>query len=79
MQQHDPPYDGKPCPMCPMEMRGLAAIAHNLVNAWDSYKESGESFCKVAAKMEDLRDAVKMVQPFVDAHFADRKHSHGAG
>lgn len=71
--QNNPPYDGKPCPMCPLEIRGLAAIADNVVKAWDQYKEDG-SLYKVAAKIEDLRDIVKMAQPFVDAHFADHKH-----
>ena len=72
-----PPFDGKPCPMCPIEIRNLSATAHNAVNRWDDWRQRGESLCKLESKMEDLRRAVAVVKPLSDAHFADPAHSHG--
>lgn len=76
-----PPFDGKPCPACPMEIRNLAAVAHNLLNRWDMVERGGDACAraKFRQKLEDLRDAVKQVQPLMDAHFADPRHSHGEG
>lgn len=113
-----PPYDGKPCPMCPMEVRNLAAVVHNL--AWRLEDYHGESSCKIIEKFQAMKAAIESmfgrcdwpnelrllydmasaasrcetleglmkyktilksasegVQPLSDAHFADRKHSHG--
>lgn len=60
-----PPFDGRPCPCCPMEVRNLYAVACNVVNrAPEIY--GGE-----------LKQAVVRMKPLIDAHFADRMHSHG--
>lgn len=61
-----PPFDGStPCPMCPDEMRGLYAVAHNItVGSRDT-------------TIGDLKRAVEAAKPFIDKHFADRMHSHG--
>jgi hypothetical protein len=72
-----PPFDGKQCPMCPMEIRNLYAASHNLLVRWDAWKKNGGSLCQVAEHMQNLRDAAASCQPLLDAHFADRKHSHG--
>lgn len=58
------------CPACPIEVRNLFAVTHNMVNRWDSWRLHGESICKVAEKMQSVREAVASVQPLVDAHFA---------
>jgi len=81
-QPKGPPFDGgAPCPMCPVEIRGLAATAHNLVvtfEAWRSAKGPGaDEQIAMWKQMERLAEAVKLAQPFLDAHFADRMHSHG--
>src|SRR5574337_342400 len=71
-EKNNPPFDGKPCPMCPMEIRNLQAVAHNAVGSW----ERGETE-RFARKMAELKIAVEKSQPLADAHFANRKHSHG--
>lgn len=52
-----PPYDGKPCPMCPSEIRNLSATAHNL--AWRIVDFRGDSLCKIVDKLYSLRRAVE--------------------
>jgi hypothetical protein len=76
-----PPFDGKPCPMCPVEIRGLHGAAHNALNRFDDIFKRGydgdSAWFKLREKMEELRAAVEKVRPLSDAHFADRRHSHG--
>jgi hypothetical protein len=72
-QPTQPPFDGKPCPMCPVEIRNLAAVAHNLLSQLDR----GASLCTVQATLSSLRSAVKMVEPYSEAHFADPAHCYG--
>lgn len=66
MSRRDPPFDDKPCPCCPWQIRALFATAFNLS------KGSGSDVC-----MADLARAVEAAQPLIDAHFADTMHSHG--
>ena len=73
-ERKGPPYDGKPCPCCPLEVRNLHAVAHNLVNAYD---DPDTDPYKIALKVRELRRAVAMMQPLADAHFADSMHAHG--
>lgn len=61
------PIDRKPCPVCPIEIRNLFAVAYNLT--------MGTGL--TPGRIEDLRQAVLAVQPLIDSHFADRLHSHG--
>jgi len=70
--QH-PPFDGRPCPMCPTEIRNLSAVAHNLIAQLDR----GASECKIQDTLQQLREAVKSVRPLSDTHFADKYHAHG--
>lgn len=65
IHRSEPPFDGNPRPCCPLAIRNLIAVATKIANG------SGD-VC-----MDDLRRAVKLVQPLVDKHFADRMHSHG--
>lgn len=52
------------CPCCPIEVRNLHAVAHNLtVRMPDIYGG-------------DLKRAVDKMQPLMNAHSADRQHSH---
>lgn len=69
----EPPFDGKPCPFCPVEVRNLLAVAHNLLVRYDDPNRRG-AFLR---SIEDLRAAVKACEPLCDAHFADPLHSHG--
>lgn len=65
------PYDDKQCPMCPMELRNLFAVAHNLTVSGTS------SPCKFYSLLAELKRAVEQVQPLVNKHFENPEHSHG--
>lgn len=71
MKPKGPPYDGKPCPMCPIEIRNLHAVAHNYVNVQRGRSMSSDT------SIDDLERAVEAVKPLAEAHFADRMHSNG--
>lgn len=67
----DPPHDGSaPCPFCPLEVRNLAAVAHNLLTAYDDPARRE----LLPDRIERLRKAVAEVKPLSDAHFANRMH-----
>lgn len=70
-ERKGPPYDGKPCPYCPEEIRNLHAVAHNFVNRMRGRSMSSDT------TLEDLERAVKLCEPLSEAHFADSMHSHG--
>jgi hypothetical protein len=72
-RSYEPPFDGKPCPMCPTEIRNLAATAHNFLTVWDDVGRH----CILRERIDALRRAVAAVRPLSDKHFSDRKHSHG--
>jgi hypothetical protein len=67
-----PPYDGKPCPMCPAEVRNLMAVVHNYVNRMRRGSMSSDT------TLDDLDRALKACEPLRDAHFSDPMHSHGS-
>lgn len=60
-----PPYDGKPCPCCPEEIRHLYAVAYNI------------SIGSRGSTIQDLKDALERLKPLIDAHFADPMHALG--
>lgn len=63
---NEPPFDGSaPCPFCPLEVRNLMAVAHNL------------SIGSRDTTIDDLRKSVEACRPLADRHFADSMHSHG--
>lgn len=58
----EPPFDGKPCPFCPLEVRHLHAVAHNFaIGAADT-------------TIDDLRKAVELCEPLSKAHFENARH-----
>lgn len=58
------------CIVCPVQVRGLAAVAANILALFDNAKVSPERLaCKLPEKLEDLRGALARLQPFIDAHF----------
>jgi hypothetical protein len=67
----EPPFDGQPCPMCPVELRNLAAVAHNVVVRWRAGRWSAH-----ADGIDELERALKAVQAMTAAHFANEAHSH---
>lgn len=71
MNQEDPPFDGKPCPACPIAIRGLYATAFNFCNVLE-----GKSTTSSDTSLDDLKAALAAAAPLIDAHFADRRHSH---
>jgi len=67
------------CPACPILVRDLHATAHNALNAIDAALRGDGDWSRAKRKIEGLRASVKAFQPTVDAHFADRAHSHPSG
>lgn len=63
------------CIACPVEVRDLAASAHNLLSAFDMAQVSQNDWHGVVKEMCRLRDSLARFQPFADAHFADPRHS----
>jgi hypothetical protein len=63
----------------PVELRGLHAVAHNLLNRWDTWRQAGfynsDLFTKVSDKIGALRESVIATTPLMNAHFkaADEK------
>ncbi|WP_136420333.1 hypothetical protein [Herbaspirillum sp. ST 5-3] len=55
------------CPACPVEVRDLFAVAHNIIVRMPSIAEG------------DLKRAVEKMQPLIDRHFANPEHSHPRG
>ena len=56
------------CCCCPIEVRGLFAVAHNLLQA-----NGSGNWSKVWQLLGELRIEVDKMQPLVDAHFAARE------
>jgi hypothetical protein len=74
----NPPFGGtEACIACPIEVRGLGAVAHNAVCAFEAAASGSGSWERAARKMAELRRAVDEWRPIVEAHFADPMHSHG--
>lgn len=59
------------CDVCSIEIRNLFAVAHNAVNAIDAAKRQEGSWERAYRKVEQLRHGVEMMQPIMDAHFAE--------
>lgn len=76
-ETRNPPFDGKPCPACPMEVRDLAATAHNALLAVDHARNSMGDWNRAYRKLEGLRGSLSRMQSIVNKHFADTKHSLG--
>lgn len=62
--------DKPACLACPAEVRGLYAVAFNLLNLFLPGQEERRER-KLGERLDELRGAVKTIQPFIDAHFAD--------
>lgn len=60
----NPPFDGAPCPACPVETRGLYAVAFNLLNLYDGDEE--RRVRKLPERIQELRDAVAKMTPLMD-------------
>lgn len=74
-----PPFDGKPCPACPLEVRNLHACVHNMLVAYDTQQQypCPDFAVRLHRKIEELRSASAKMKALADAHFADPSHSHG--
>ena len=60
------------CIVCPVEVRGIYAVAFNLINLFDGEDEERLSR-KLPERIQELRNAVTVLQPFIDAHFEGLK------
>jgi hypothetical protein len=70
MSEHDG-NEGK-CMACPVEVRGLYAVAYNLLNLYNS-QDSQRVIRKLPSSMAELQDAVNKLAPFVEDHFNKHK------
>lgn len=58
----EPPFDGKPCPMCPSVVRNFSACVHNFLSCWQ-----GHQWERVARKFRQMREAADALAPQIDA------------
>lgn len=56
------------CIACPVEVRGLFAVAFNLLNL---RKDPDRWNHKIGERLDELQVAVDRLRPIVDAHFKD--------
>lgn len=68
-----PPYDGKPCPCCPGEIRELYEAAVDVCN---QMKRHNPVAAREAVAGLDL--AVARMTPLIVAHFKDAGHAFSA-
>lgn len=68
----EPLEGGHQCIACPVEVRGLYAVAHNALNAYDTWKQYGsEEVPRFHRKIGELREQVECLKPIVEKHFDD--------
>lgn len=60
----------EPCIVCPIEVRQLYAVAHNLLNLVTG-QDKERLARKLPERIEELRRAVDQLTPFIQAHFGD--------
>jgi hypothetical protein len=63
-RRYEPPFDGKPCPMCPTAIRNLSAVVHNFLWRWKEFIRCGDG-CKVRDKFERVQWAVQDVESLI--------------
>lgn len=68
-----------PCDACPLEVRGLYATAHNAVLAFEAAMKGDGDASRAIRKMRELKDAVEVFRPIVEAHFAECHPSNSFG
>lgn len=56
---------GHDCVACPTVVRNLMATAYNALAQWDA----GHDHPRLARKMENLREALAIVEPIAAGHF----------
>lgn len=67
-----------PCICCPQQVRALYAVAFNLLNLVDHRRVDPERFTrKFPERIDELRQAVTALTPFIEQHFADDVHARG--
>ena len=59
-------HGGSTCAACPVEVRGLYAVAFNLLNLRNDPERWKR---KIDERLDELQDAVSKLTPIVDAHF----------
>lgn len=57
------------CLACPDEVRGLYAAAGNAISAWKRVPSTFSIPARMAQKMEDLEEALRVIEPIVCKHF----------
>lgn len=75
--KNGPPYDGVPCPACPVEVRGLLATVHNFMGEFDRVQKDGGSGERMYRKYAQMKEAHEALSAFAEKHFENPAHSHG--
>ena len=60
----------QPCMACPVEVRGLYAVAYNILNL---RSDPDRWQRKIEKRLEELQAAVDRLTPIIDAHFDDEE------
>ena len=58
------------CPACPVEVRNLAACAHNALGAMEAARDGHGGWESAWRELAYLKEVLEQFQPIMDAHFA---------
>jgi len=61
------------CIVCPHQVRGIYSVAFNLLNLFNG-DDHDRLNRKLPERLQELQNAVNELQPFIDAHFSDKRH-----
>jgi hypothetical protein len=59
---------GHECIACPLIIRDLTATVHNALAQWDANRLSLPDFAMMESRMEGMRFALSLFEPFVEEH-----------
>lgn len=62
-----PPFDGKPCPMCPMDVRNVSAVVHNFLWRWPDHDWQRKAYQIVQSRPADVQSDDPAVQRLLKA------------
>lgn len=60
------------CIVCPTEVRGIYAVAFNLINLFEGGDKERLNR-RLLERIQELKNAVTVLQPFIDAHFESQQ------
>lgn len=75
-EPHEPPFDGRPCPACPIAVRDFYATAHNFLGQLESDPGARFGEARTHRKLAEFKESLARMGQLVHEHFADPRHSH---